>query len=94
MITIAEEDRRMMEVMKMYGMSEKEVSGFEPKPTLVLNKKHPLVSYILEHKRSKNGQLVAEQLYDLALLANRPLSPEEMTRFVERSNEIMLKILK
>ncbi len=93
-ITIAEEDRRMMEVMKMYGMSEKEVSGFEPKPTLVLNKKHPLVSYILEHKRSKNGQLVAEQLYDLALLANRPLSPEEMTRFVERSNEIMLKILK
>ena len=93
-ITISEEDRRMMEVMKLYGMSEKEVAGFEPKPTLVLNKKHPLVSYILEHKRSKNGQLVAEQLYDLALLANRPLSPEEMTRFVERSNDIMLKILK
>ncbi len=93
-ITISEEDRRMMEVMRLYGMSEKEVAGFEPKPTLVLNKKHPLVSYILEHKRSKNGQLVAEQLYDLALLANRPLSPEEMTRFVERSNDIMLKILK
>ena len=93
-IVYSEEERRMMEMMKAYGMSGAEMGGFEPKPSLVLNKKHPLVSYILEHKRSKNGQLVAEQLFDLAMLMNRPLSPEEMTKFVERSNAIMLKILK
>ena len=93
-IVLSEEERRMQEMMKLYGMSEEEIGSLGAKPSLVLNKKHPLVSYILEHKKSKNAKLVAEQLYDLATLANRPLNPEEMTRFVERSNEIMMKILK
>ena len=93
-ITYSEEQRRMMEMMKLYGMSESEIGDMAAKPELVLNRKHPLVSYILEHKKSKNAKLVAEELYDLALLANRPLKPEEMTKFVERSNQIMMKILK
>jgi len=93
-IVLSEEERRMQEMMKLYGMTDDEIGGYAAKPSLVLNRKHPLVSYILEHKKSKNARIVAEQLYDLAVLANRPLNPDEMTRFVERSNEIMMKILK
>ena len=93
-ITFTEEERRMQEMMKLYGMSEEEIGGMAARPTLVLNAKHPLVSYIAEHKKSKNAHLVAEQLYDLAMLQSRPLKPEEMTKFIERSNELMMKVLK
>ena len=93
-ITFSEEERRMQEMMRLYGMSEEEIGGMAAKPTLVLNRRHPLVSYIAEHKKSKNARLVAQQLYDLAMLQNRPLKPEEMTKFIERSNEIMMKVLK
>lgn len=62
--------------------------------TLVLNANHPLVQYIFEHKKAKNIPVICEQLYDLARMSNQPLSPEAMTKFVARSNEIMLLLTK
>ena len=91
MLTVPEEDRRMMDMMKMYGVDPGDTSKSH---TLVLNNRHPLVQYLREHRLSKNANLVAEQLYDLALLKNQQLSADAMEKFVERSNEIMLKILK
>ena len=94
MITLSEESRRMQEMMKMYGMSGMDPSMFGTNATLILNANHPLVEYVVAHKDGENTELFCHQLYDLAMLAHKPLSPEEMTEFVKRSNEIMMKLAK
>ena len=94
MAVLSEQERRMEEMMKMYGMGGMDPSMFGSQATLVLNANHPLVKFLVEHKRSKNVPIICKQLYDLAMLAHKPLSPEEMTAFVQRSNEIMLLLTK
>ena len=94
MAVLSEQNRRMEEMMKMYGMSGMDPSMFGSQATLVLNANHPLVQFLVEHKRSKNVPIICKQLYDLAMLAHKPLSPEEMTAFVQRSNEIMMLLTK
>ena len=94
MAVLSEENRRMQEMMKRYGMSGMDPSMFGSQATLVLNANHPLVQFLVEHKRSKNVPVICKQLYDLAMLAHKPLSPEEMTAFVQRSNEIMMLLTK
>lgn len=91
MITVSEETRRMQDMMKMYSMSGMDMSAFGATgETLVLNANHPLVKYVLENKEGENTAKICEQLYDLASLAHGQLSPERMTNFVNRSNEIMM----
>ncbi len=94
MITLSEESRRMEEMMKMYGMGGMDASMFGGHQTLILNAKHPLVKYIYEHQEGDKTPLFCRQLYDLALLSNKPLSPEEMTAFIARSNEVLLELAK
>lgn len=94
MAVLSEQERRMAEMMKMYGMGGMDPSMFGSQATLVLNANHPLVKFLVEHKRSKNVPIICKQLYDLAMLAHKPLSPEEMTAFVQRSNEIMMLLTK
>ena len=91
MITVSEETRRMQDMMKMYSMGGMDPSIFGGTgETLVLNANHPLVQYVLSHKDGENTDKICQQLYDLASLSHGPLSPERMTAFVDRSNEIML----
>ena len=45
-------------------------------------------------KKENRHKILCEQLYDLALISHRQLTPEEMTKFVARSNEIMLLLAK
>lgn len=92
MMTLSEESRRMQEMMRMYGMPD--MPGMENGMTLVLNAKHPLVQYVLEHKDGDYTTLFCKQLYDLALLGNKPLSSEELTAFITRNNEIMMLLTK
>ena len=95
MLTVSEESRRMQDMMKMYAVNGMDMGMFgDEGETLVLNSANPLVCYIMEHKRAKNVPIFCEQLYDLAVLANKPLAPEAMTRFMARSNEIMLMLTK
>lgn len=89
-ITLSEESRRMQDMMKMYNMYGMDPSMFGSSETLVLNTNNKLVKYILENKDSENIPMICEQLYDLALLAHKPLSPEGMTNFITRSNKIMM----
>ena len=91
MITLAEQSRRMQEMMKMYGMAD--MGGSTP-VTLVLNARNPLVRYILEHKDGEHTALFCKQLYDLAAISHEPLPAEEMAAFIARSNEIMLLLAK
>ena len=95
MITLSEESRRMQDMMKMYSMNGAGLGDFGSEgETLVLNANHPLVQYVTEHQDDKNVQMICEQLYDLAKLQHAPLSPEDMTKFVARSNDIMLLLAK
>ena len=94
MITLSEESRRMQDMMKMYNMYGMDPSMFGGQETLILNAAHPLTQYLAEHKEDEKAPVICEQLYDLAMMSHKPLSPEEMTRFVQRSNEIMMMLTK
>ena len=94
MAVLSEENRRMQEMMKMYGMDGMDASMFGSQATLVLNANHPLVQFLVTNKDSENVSIICKQLYDLAMLAHKPLSPEEMTAFVKRSNDIMMLLTK
>ena len=90
MITLSEESRRMQDMMKMYGMGGMDPNMFGAEgQTLVLNANNDLVKYVAEHSDGENTKIICEQLYDLAMLSHAPLSPEQMTGFIARSNKIM-----
>lgn len=91
-ITLSEEGRRMQDMMKMYGMAGMDFGMNDC--TLILNANNDLVKYILEHKDSEHVPMFCEQLYDLAMLSNQPLSPDAMTKFITRSNDIMMLLAK
>ena len=94
-ITLSEEGRRMQDMMKMYAMNGMGgMDMFAADQTLTLNANNNLVKYIFEHKDSEHVPMFCEQLYDLAVLSNHPLSVDEMSRFVERSNKIMMLLAK
>ena len=91
-ITLSEEGRRMQDMMKMYGMAGMDFGANNC--TLILNANNDLVKYILENKDSEHVPMFCEQLYDLAMLSNQPLSPDAMTKFIARSNNIMMLLTK
>ena len=96
-ITLSEEGRRMQEMMKMYamgGMGGMDTSMFGGDATLTLNANNTLVKYIFENKDSEHVPTFCQQLYDLAMISNQPLAPDAMTRFIARSNEIMMLLAK
>lgn len=91
MMTLSEESRRMQDMMKMYAMPGMDMGDYGKEgETLVLNASHPLVQYVLDHTDDSNVSMICEQLYDLALLQQAPLEPEAMSKFITRSNDIML----
>jgi molecular chaperone HtpG len=95
-LTLSEQGRRMQDMMKMYSMNG---SGMDPNmfaadQTLTLNANNELVQYLLSNAEAEHAGMFAEQLYDLAMISNQPLSVDAMTKFVKRSNEIMLLLTK
>ncbi len=94
-LTLSEESRRMQDMMKMYSMPGMDMGAFGGDgETLILNANHPLVQYVTEHQDGENVEMICEQLYDLAKLQQAPLAPEAMTRFITRSNDIMMLLAK
>ncbi len=93
-LTQAEEGRRMADMMKMYGMAGMDMNMFGNNETLVLNVNNELVQYIFNNPESENVNDFCAQLYDLATIANRPLSSDEMSAFIARSNKIMMELAK
>ena len=94
MIVLSEETRRMQDMMKMYNMYGMDPNMFGGPATLVLNANNELVQYIFNHKDSEHVPMMCEQLYNLAMLSHKPLAPEEMTKFITRSNKIMMLLAK
>ncbi|MDO5292420.1 MAG: molecular chaperone HtpG [bacterium] len=96
MITLSEESRRMQDMMRMYSMNGMNMGTdmFETGETLVLNANNNLVQYVFDHKDEDGVNIICEQLYDLALISHKQLSAEAMTKFIQRSNEIMMLLAK
>ena len=94
MMTVTEESRRMQEMMKMYNMYGMDPSMFGTTTTLVLNANNALVKYLFQNPEGEHSNMICEQLYDLAMISHQPLNPEAMTRFVNRSTEIMMLLTK
>ncbi|MFQ6866496.1 molecular chaperone HtpG [Blautia sp.] len=94
MMVLSEESRRMQDMMKMYNMYGMDPGMFGGQETLVLNANHPLVQYLASNQEGEHASVICEQLYDLAMISHKQLSPEEMTKFVQRSNEILLLLTK
>ncbi|MFI3208354.1 MAG: molecular chaperone HtpG [Eubacteriales bacterium] len=93
MITSSEQSRRMAEMMKQYAMMGMDPSMFGNDETLVLNENHKLVQYVVANQEGETTDLICQQLYDLAVIANKPLDAEAMTKFIARSNEIMMRLV-
>ena len=94
-LTLSEDTRRMQDMMKMYSMPGMDMGGFGGEgETLILNANHPLVQYVTDHQDGENVEMICEQLYDLAKIQHAPLAPEAMTKFIARSNEIMMMLAK
>ena len=97
LLTISEESRRMQDMMKMYAVSGMPMGNLPLDESLILNAKNPLVQYLLKHEdglESEEGKLMEEQLYDLARIQNAPLEGDAMKKFVERSEKVLLKLMK
>lgn len=94
MVTLSEESRRMQDMMKMYNMYGMDPTMFANEETLILNANNALVQYVFEHGDGEHVPMFCEQLYDLALISHKPLAPEEMSKFIARSNEIMMMLAK
>ncbi len=95
MLTVSEDTRRMQDMMKMYAangmmMGDLGMGG----QTLVLNANHPLVKYVMDNEEGENVTTICEQLYDLARIQNAPLDADSMTKFIQRSNDIMMLLAK
>lgn len=90
-LTLSEESRRMADMMKMYSMGGGPMDmGMFGGETLILNASNKLVQYIFKNKDADKVPMICEQLYDLAVLSNKPLDAEAMGKFIARSNEIMM----
>lgn len=96
MIILSEESRRMQDMLKSYGAMGMDPSMFPSEETLILNKKHPLVAYTIEHSEDESDDvsLITEQIYDLAMISHKSLSPDAMEKFIKRSNEILKRMIK
>jgi molecular chaperone HtpG len=95
MVVLSEESRRMQDMMRMYGMPGMDTNMFKTETTLILNSKHSLVKHLIENEDAdhETRKLICEHLYDLAMLSHAPLSAEAMTKFISRSNLLMLKLI-
>ena len=94
-MTLSEESRRMQDMMRMYNMSGMDMGDLGGSgESLVLNANNQLVQFIITNESAEQTPMICEQLYDLAFLSHKPLEPEAMTKFIQRSNEIMLLLAK
>ena len=89
MVLLSEQSRRMKEMYRSYGQQFAGMSEmFKDEYTLTLNPNNALIKK-LPSLDEDTKKLVCEHIYDLAMLSNKPLEPEAMTKFVERSNKLL-----
>jgi molecular chaperone HtpG len=96
-ILLSEQSRRMQEMSKMFGGGMDMSNMFPKEQTLVLNSSNKLVKALIDMKdneaKKDDVKLISEHVYDLAMMSHQTLEPEAMARFIERSNELLMKLV-
>ncbi len=88
-LTLSEEGRRLQEMSRMFGGAS---FDFPTQTRLIVNASHPLVRRLAELEQSgrhDDAARISAQVYDLARLAHKPLTADEMTAFIRRSSELL-----
>lgn len=83
-ILLSEYARRIQDMNKVLGES----FAPEGQVTLVLNSENEIVKKI-PSLTEENRKLVCEHIYDLALMAHKPLSAEQMSKFIARNVKLL-----
>lgn len=83
-ILLSEYARRIQDMNKVLGES----FAPEGQVTLVLNSENKIVKKI-PSLTEENRKLVCEHIYDLALMAHKPLSAEQMSKFIARNVKLL-----
>lgn len=95
MILVSEQSRRMAEMSKMFGGMEMPNMFMEEK-TLVINNNNSIIKKLASvdfESKKDDINLICQYILDLALIANKELSSEEMNDFINRSNELLNKVI-
>lgn len=93
-LNLSEQSRRFSDMMKMYGGG---MGSMPVEETLVLNLSNPLIGKIADKITSEEtpdelSKSLATQAYMLALVAQRPLEPDELSKFISQSSELFAKL--
>lgn len=92
-----EKARRMADMMEIYGLinannfSAKELQS---KSTLLINLNNEIVRFILNSNNEELQSIVINQIFDLALLNQQSLEPEDVENFVNRSEELLVRAIR
>ena len=92
-VLLSEESRRMQEMYRSYSQQFAGMGDmFRDEFTLVLNSNNPIIKK-LDKAAEGDKNAIANQIFDLAMLCHKPLSPDKMTEFIKRSNELMGRLI-
>ena len=89
-VNVEEFMRRMSEMGGFYGMDE---GDSLKNATLVLNLTNPVVNSLLSQTEEKQAVIV-NQIYYLAMLSYKKLSPDELSDFVDKSTQLLFDFSK
>lgn len=96
---LSEESRRIREMYEHYKMGGMEGEldldkMFPMQYKIVLNTNNDLIAKLVEKSDDKElTDMMAQQIYDIALMNMRQMTPEELSSFTKRTMEIMQKML-
>ena len=90
-LNISEQSRRMEEMMKLYGMNDKE-NGVPLETTLVVNTASPLIAKLTQTAASdtEKAEKIASYIYKVSLLSQKKFSADEMQSFINDSFDILM----
>ena len=102
MVLLPESMRRLQE---MTAMMQQQVAEFPEEHILMINTAHPMIQNLANMAQStivsasgetspsgEMAKLICQQVYDLALMAQKGFDANGMTSFVDRSNTLLTKL--
>ena len=91
-ILLGEQSRRMQEMYRSYGQQMAGMASmFHDEFSLVINSNNELIKK-MDTLNEEDSKLLIDHVYDLAKISHSPLTGEQMTKFIERSNKLLGKL--
>jgi len=95
-ILLSEQSRRMQDMSRFFA-GQDATNMFPAEQTLVINRNNKLVKALAESIDNKEKdevrQLLVRQIYDIAMLSHKPMEPDALSAFIDRSIKLMEKIV-